>query len=62
MLLPTDNTAMRRDLDYWFQTNRLCPQLIGEFEDYALLRAFAQSDPALFAVPFGIREVPSKPG
>ncbi len=51
MLLPTDNTAMRRDLDYWFQLNNIHPRIVGEFEDYALLRAFAQSGTAVFPVP-----------
>jgi len=51
MLLPTDNTAMRRDLDYWFETNGVRPQILGEFEDYALLRAFGQSGTAIFPVP-----------
>jgi LysR family transcriptional activator of nhaA len=51
MLLPTDNTALRRDLDYWFDANDIRPQVLGEFEDYALLRAFAQSGTAVFPVP-----------
>ncbi len=51
ILLPTDNTAMRRDLDYWFEVNGVHPRIIGEFEDYALLRAFAQSGTAVFPVP-----------
>jgi LysR family transcriptional activator of nhaA len=51
MLLPTDNTALRRDLDFWFETNGIHPQVAGEFEDYALLRAFAQSGTAIFPVP-----------
>ena len=51
VLLPTDNTALRRDLDYWFETNEIRPQIVGEFEDYALLRAFAQSGTAIFPVP-----------
>ena len=51
MLLPTDNTAMRRDLDYWFEMNNVRPLILGEFEDYAMLRAFAQSGSALFPVP-----------
>ena len=51
MLLPTENTAMRRDLDYWFETNDIRPRVTGEFEDYALLRAFAQSGTAVFPVP-----------
>ena len=51
MLLPTDNTALRRDLDFWFETTGVHPQVAGEFEDYALLRAFAQSGTAIFPVP-----------
>jgi len=51
ILLPTDNTAWRRDLDHWFERNHVHPQILGEFEDYALLRAFAQSGSALFPVP-----------
>ena len=51
VLLPTDNTALRRDLDYWFEANDIRPQVLGEFEDYALLRAFAQSGTAVFPVP-----------
>lgn len=51
MLLPTDNTAMRRDLDYWFERHGIHPRIVGEFEDYALLRAFAQSGTAIFPVP-----------
>lgn len=50
MLLPTDNTAWRRDLDHWFERNNVHPQILGEFEDYALLRAFAQSGSALFPI------------
>jgi LysR family transcriptional activator of nhaA len=50
MLLPADNTALRRDLDYWFERKKIRPLVIGEFEDYALLRAFAQSGTAVFPV------------
>jgi LysR family transcriptional regulator, transcriptional activator of nhaA len=51
MFLPTDNTGFRRNLDYWFEVNDLHPLVIGEFEDYALLRAFGQSGKAVFPVP-----------
>jgi LysR family transcriptional activator of nhaA len=51
MLLPTDNTGFRRNLDYWFEANRLYPQIVGEFEDYAMLRAFGQAGRAVFPVP-----------
>jgi LysR family transcriptional activator of nhaA len=51
MLLPTDNTGFRRNLDYWFEANDIHPQVVGEFEDYALLRAFGQAGTAVFPVP-----------
>jgi LysR family transcriptional activator of nhaA len=51
MLLPTDNTGFRRNLDYWFERNGIHPQVTGEFEDYALLRAFGQAGTAVFPVP-----------
>lgn len=51
MLLPTANTAFRRNLDYWFEANNIRPQIVGEFEDYALLRAFGQAGTAVFPVP-----------
>src|SRR6476661_4911971 len=40
MLLPTDNTAFRRNLEFWFESEGIRPIVLGEFEDYALLRAF----------------------
>ncbi|HWR37302.1 MAG TPA: transcriptional activator NhaR [Clostridia bacterium] len=51
MLLPTDNTGFRRNLDYWFDSKGILPQIVGEFEDYALLRAFGEAGTAVFPVP-----------
>ncbi|PSH05212.1 MAG: transcriptional activator NhaR [Acidobacteria bacterium] len=51
ILLPTDNTAIRRNLDYWFDSTGIVPNVIGEFEDHALLRAFGQHGTGLFPVP-----------
>jgi LysR family transcriptional activator of nhaA len=42
MLLPTDDTALRRDLDQWCAAQGIRPVIVGEFEDYALLRAFGR--------------------
>jgi LysR family transcriptional activator of nhaA len=50
MLLPTDNTSLRRNLDYWFETNGIRPVIAGEFEDYAMIRAFGQESVGLFPV------------
>ncbi len=51
MFLPTDNTALRRNLDYWFDSNGIRPQVLGEFEDYALLRAFGETGSGVFPLP-----------
>jgi LysR family transcriptional activator of nhaA len=51
MLLPTDNTTLRRSLDHWFETAHLRPRVVGEFEDFALLKVFGQQGLGLFAVP-----------
>jgi len=51
MLLPTDNTDLRRSLEQWFETRNIRPDIVGEFEDYALLRAFGQAGSGVFPVP-----------
>jgi LysR family transcriptional activator of nhaA len=51
MLLPTDDTAIRRTLDQWLEQHDLRPVLVGEFEDYALLREFARAGHGFAPVP-----------
>ncbi len=51
MFLPTDNTAFRRNLDFWFESKGIRPLVIGEFEDYALLRAFGETGAGVFPLP-----------
>jgi LysR family transcriptional activator of nhaA len=41
ILLPTADTAIRRSLDQWLDRRGVQPLIVGEFEDYALLRQFA---------------------
>lgn len=40
MLVPIENTVMRRSLDQWFESQGIRPTIIGEFEDSALLNVF----------------------
>jgi LysR family transcriptional activator of nhaA len=54
MALPTENTALRRNLDEWFETHRIRPQVAGEFEDSALLKAFSEAGGWLFPAPSAI--------
>lgn len=51
MLLPTDNMDLRRSLDQWFEIHKIRPDIVGEFEDHALLRAFGQAGSGIFPVP-----------
>jgi LysR family transcriptional activator of nhaA len=51
LLLPTDDTNIRRDLDQWLEERNIRPLLVGEFEDYALLCVFGQASAGLFPVP-----------
>ena len=51
MFLPTDNTAFRRNLDFWFESKGIRPVVLGEFEDFALLRAFGESGAGVFPLP-----------
>jgi LysR family transcriptional activator of nhaA len=51
ILLPTDDTAIRRKLDRWFDVHSIRPKLVGEFDDFALLRAFGQTGAGVFPIP-----------
>ena len=51
MLLPTDNTVIRRSLDTWFEERNIRPKIVGEFEDYSLLRAFGETGHGIFPAP-----------
>lgn len=51
VLLPTPNTMLRRSLDHWFETQRVRPRVVGEFEDTALLKMFGQKGIGLFPAP-----------
>ena len=63
MLLPTDNTALRRSLDDWFESEDIRPRVASEFEDSALLMAFGQAGMGLFPAPSVIeRQVRSQYG
>jgi LysR family transcriptional regulator, transcriptional activator of nhaA len=51
LLLPTRNNAIRGRIDHWFETHELRPDVVGEFDDNALLNTFGQSGLGLFPAP-----------
>ena len=40
ILVPTENTLLRRSLEHWFSSVGVRPRIVAEFEDSALLKAF----------------------
>lgn len=51
LLLPTADTAIRRALDQWLDRHNVRSQIVGEFEDYALLREFSRAGRGVAPVP-----------
>lgn len=51
LLFPADNTAIRRDLDQWFDSQGIRPDVVGEFEDYAFLTEFGETGMGIFPSP-----------
>ncbi|MFN8093109.1 MAG: transcriptional activator NhaR [Vicinamibacteria bacterium] len=51
VLLPTENMALRRGLDQWFEERAVRPLVVGEFEDGALLREFGLAGFGVFVMP-----------
>ena len=51
MLLSTQNTALRRDLEKWFRATKIEPVVVGEFEDAALAKIVATEGIGITIVP-----------
>lgn len=51
MVLPTENTTLRRSLDQCFKRQGVSPEVVAEVADSALLKVFGQNAVGVFAVP-----------
>jgi LysR family transcriptional regulator, transcriptional activator of nhaA len=56
MLLPGGDSAMRPQLMRWFDTLRIKPEVIGEFDDTAVMKAFGQGGAGIFPMPTMVAE------
>lgn len=54
LLLPSENTILRRSLQQWFEKAGIRPRVEAEFEDSALLKAFGEAGTGLFPAPSAI--------
>jgi len=55
-LLPTRNNALRGRIDEWFELHNVRPDVVGEFEDNALLNTFGRRGAGLFFAPAALEE------
>lgn len=53
-LLPGVEVALHARLMRWFESERLHPRIVGEFDDTALMMAFGQAGAGYFAAPTAI--------
>ncbi len=51
LLIPARITAMGRQLTRWFDEQGLAPQIFGEFDDAALMKAFGLFNQGIFVAP-----------
>ena len=55
-LLPAPRTMLRRAIDYWFDQIDVKPAVVAEFDDSALLKAFAHEGLGAYAAPLVIEQ------
>lgn len=56
MLLPTEDSTLRRSLDHWFDEVGVKPRIVAEIEDSALLKVFGQRGAGIFPAPTIVSE------
>ncbi|HEV7816689.1 MAG TPA: transcriptional activator NhaR [Janthinobacterium sp.] len=56
LLLPTRNNALRGRIDEWLVQKELRPDVVGEFEDNAMLNTFGRSGLGLFFAPAALAD------
>ncbi len=50
-LVPTESASLRSGLDQWFESQGIRTSIVGEFDDFSLLRMFAAVDRGILAAP-----------
>lgn len=56
LLLPGEMTIVRSRLIEWLDAQHIYPQIVGEFDDSALMKAFGQTGTGIFIAPTPIAE------
>jgi LysR family transcriptional activator of nhaA len=56
LLVPSDHTAVRQTLNAWFDSQRIHPAVVGEFDDTALMLSMGQDGLGIFPFPSVVDE------
>ena len=56
MLMPTTSSALRYQLDQWFEHEGIKPIIVAEFEDRALMKAFGEAKAGIFTSPTTVED------
>lgn len=59
-LAPVRGTVLRQTLDEWFEKHDILPNIVGEFDDSALLKVFGQTGMGFFPIPSVIEKEVSR--
>jgi LysR family transcriptional activator of nhaA len=63
MLMPGGGSNLRRSLESWFERHSVQPQVVAEFDDRALMKAFGEAGTGIFSLPTTVEhDVMSKYG
>jgi LysR family transcriptional activator of nhaA len=56
MLMPSGGSNLRRNLEAWFERRDVTPQVVAEFEDRALMKAFGERGTGIFTTPTAVEQ------
>lgn len=56
LLLPTRHNMVRGQIDRWLESHGIRPDIVGEYEDSALLQTFGRSGLGLFPAPLALAD------
>ncbi|AXE32495.1 transcriptional activator NhaR [Chromobacterium phragmitis] len=51
LLMPSRDNVLRRQLEHWFAEQDIRPEVVGEFDDHALMETFARQGLGLLPTP-----------
>jgi LysR family transcriptional activator of nhaA len=51
LLIPSETNLVQAKLLQWFDSRRIYPRIVGEFDDSALMKVFGQAGTGIFIIP-----------